>query len=178
MSKLASSQSRSFAITFGIQITQAEVTEWLAQFRRCRVTGVHVSFNGQKLIPSITLTKPNNTAPPRLCLAAPLYIVDAFASGPFTGNPAAVCLLETPPDDCWMQSVAAEMNLSETAFLVPRQDGFDLRWFTPVTEVDLCGHATLASAHVLWETEWLPGMNPPVSHPQWSAYRHADRQLD
>ena len=103
-----------------------------------------MSFNGQKLIPSITVTKPNNTAP--------LYIVDAFASGPFTGNPAAVCLLESSADAGWMQSVAAEMNLSETAFLVPRQDGFDLRWFTPVTEVDLCGHATLASAHVLWET--------------------------
>ena len=60
-----------------------------------------------------------------------------------------------------MQSVAAEMNLSETAFLVPRQDGFDLRWFTPITEVDLCGHATLASAHILWETERLP-MNEPA----------------
>ena len=105
-----------------------------------------------------------------------MYIVDAFASGPFTGNPAAVCLLESSADPGWMQSVAAEMNLSETAFLVPREDGFDLRWFTPVTEVDLCGHATLASAHVLWETERLP-MNEPA-HPQWSAYRHADRQLD
>ena len=90
-------------------------------------------------------------------MAAPLYIVDAFASGPFTGNPAAVCLLESSADAGWMQSVAAEMNLSETAFLVPRQNGFDLRWFTPVTEVDLCGHATLASAHALWETERLAG---------------------
>ena len=90
-----------------------------------------MSFNGQKLIPSITGKKPNNTAPPRHCLAAPLYIVDAFASGPFTGNPAAVCLLESSADAGWMQSVAAEMNLSETAFLVPREDGFDLRWFTP-----------------------------------------------
>ena len=94
-------------------------------------------------------------------MAAPLYIVDAFAAGPFTGNPAAVCLLESSADAGWMQSVAAEMNLSETAFLVPRQDGFDLRWFTPITEVDLCGHATLASAHVLWETERLP-MNEPA----------------
>jgi len=123
-----------------------------------------VSFNGQKLIPSITVTKPNNTEPPRHCLAAPLYIVDAFASGPFTGNPAAVCLLESSADAGWMQSVAAEMNLSETAFLVPREDGFDLRWFTPITEVDLCGHATLASAHVLWETEWLPGNEPARFH--------------
>ena len=94
-------------------------------------------------------------------MAASLYIVDAFASGPFTGNPAAVCLLESSADAGWMQSVAAEMNLSETAFLVPREDGFDLRWFTPITEVDLCGHATLASAHVLWETERLP-MNEPA----------------
>ena len=70
-------------------------------------------------------------------------------------------MLESSADAGWMQSVAAEMNLSETAFLVPRQDGFDLRWFTPITEVDLCGHATLASAHILWETERLP-MNEPA----------------
>ena len=77
--------------------------------------------------------------------------VDAFTSAPFAGNPAAVCLLPAPRDEAWMQQVAREMNLSETAFLVPRADGFDLRWFTPAVEVDLCGHATLASAHVLWE---------------------------
>jgi PhzF family phenazine biosynthesis protein len=81
-----------------------------------------------------------------------IYQVDAFAERPFTGNPAAVCLLPTPADEVWMQNVAREMNLSETAFLVRRDDGFDLRWFTPKVEVDLCGHATLASAHVLWET--------------------------
>ena len=85
-------------------------------------------------------------------MATPSYIVDAFASTRFTGNPAAVCLLDEPAEAGWMQAVAAEMNLSETAFLVQQADGFDLRWFTPVTEVDLCGHATLASAHVLWET--------------------------
>jgi PhzF family phenazine biosynthesis protein len=77
--------------------------------------------------------------------------VDAFADRPFAGNPAAVCLLSSPGDPEWMQQVAREMNLAETAFLVRRQDGFDLRWFTPTVEVDLCGHATLASAHVLWE---------------------------
>lgn len=77
--------------------------------------------------------------------------VDAFTDTAFCGNPAAVCLLESPAPADWMQRVAAEMNLSETAFLVPRADGFDLRWFTPATEVELCGHATLASAHVLWE---------------------------
>ena len=82
----------------------------------------------------------------------PIFQIDAFAVGPFTGNPAAVCLLEKEADADWMQSVAAEMNLSETAFVAPRTDGFELRWFTPVSEVDLCGHATLASAHVLWET--------------------------
>ena len=79
-----------------------------------------------------------------------LVQIDAFASQPFTGNPAAVCLLEAPADAEWMQRLALEMNLSETAFLVPRDDGYDLRWFTPATEVDLCGHATLASAHFLW----------------------------
>ena len=81
-----------------------------------------------------------------------IYQVDAFTDKPFAGNPAAVCLLKDAADADWMQSVAAEMNLSETAFLVPQVDGFDLRWFTPAVEVDLSGHATLASAHVLWET--------------------------
>jgi PhzF family phenazine biosynthesis protein len=76
--------------------------------------------------------------------------VDAFTSTPFAGNPAAVCVLPTPQDDTWMQNVAREMNLSETAFLVKQDDGFNLRWFTPTVEVPLCGHATLASAHVLW----------------------------
>jgi len=86
--------------------------------------------------------------------------VDAFTAEPFAGNPAAVCLLPAPRDASWMQAVAREMNLSETAFLVrrPADDGFDLRWFTPATEVDLCGHATLASAHMLFEDEHIaPG---------------------
>ena len=76
--------------------------------------------------------------------------VDAFTSHPFRGNPAAVCVMDAPRPDAWMQAVAAEMNLSETAFLTPEADGYRLRWFTPTVEVDLCGHATLASAHVLW----------------------------
>lgn len=80
-----------------------------------------------------------------------IFIVDAFTNKPFRGNPAAVCFLENPKSETWMQNVAAEMNLSETAFLVKKKDGFGLRWFTPTVEVDLCGHATLASAHVLWE---------------------------
>jgi PhzF family phenazine biosynthesis protein len=84
--------------------------------------------------------------------------VDAFTDRPFAGNPAAVCLLPSPADPVWMQNVAQEMNLAETAFLVRRDEGFDLRWFTPATEVDLCGHATLASAHVLWEERQIrPG---------------------
>lgn len=77
--------------------------------------------------------------------------VDAFTDRPFSGNPAAVCIVHEPPAEWWMQDVAREMNLSETAFLLPHDEGYDLRWFTPTTEVDLCGHATLASAHVLWE---------------------------
>jgi predicted PhzF superfamily epimerase YddE/YHI9 len=84
----------------------------------------------------------------------PLFIIDAFTDRPFAGNPAAVCLLaDRWPDDRWMQSVAAEMNLAETAFAYRRPDGvFPLRWMTPLAEVDLCGHATLATAHVLWQT--------------------------
>jgi PhzF family phenazine biosynthesis protein len=77
--------------------------------------------------------------------------VDAFTNQPYSGNPAAVCVLPGPRDDRWMHDVAREMNLSETAFLLRQADGFNLRWFTPAVEVDLCGHATLASAHVLWE---------------------------
>ncbi len=83
--------------------------------------------------------------------------VDAFTKKPFAGNPAAVCILSAPVDERWMQNIAREMNLSETAFLYPQDDGFNLRWFTPAgVEVDLCGHATLASAHVLWEEKHLP----------------------
>ena len=82
--------------------------------------------------------------------------VDAFTDRPFTGNPAAVTILEDIPADSWLQDVAREMNLSETAFLLPHDEGYDLRWFTPAAEVDLCGHATLASAHVLWEEGLLP----------------------
>ena len=82
----------------------------------------------------------------------PICCVDAFTDKPFSGNPAAVCLLEKETPDEWKQSVAAEMNLSETAFvMLAGSEAFGLRWFTPTVEVDLCGHATLAAAHVLWE---------------------------
>ena len=84
--------------------------------------------------------------------AIPCYQVDAFTDRVFAGNPAMVCLLPAPRDAAWMQAVAMEANLSETAFLSPEGDGYRLRWFTPTLEVELCGHATLASAHVLWET--------------------------
>jgi PhzF family phenazine biosynthesis protein len=88
-------------------------------------------------------------------MAFPLVQVDAFTAHPFAGNPAAVCVLPSPQDPVWMQNVAKEMNLSETAFLVPMAEGYELRWFTPTKEVDLCGHATLASAHVLWTEGYL-----------------------
>jgi PhzF family phenazine biosynthesis protein len=80
-----------------------------------------------------------------------MYQVDSFTDEPFRGNPAAVCMLEESADPGWMQKVAREMNLSETAFLHPAGDAYGLRWFTPAVEVELCGHATLAAAHVLWE---------------------------
>jgi PhzF family phenazine biosynthesis protein len=82
--------------------------------------------------------------------------VDAFTSRPFAGNPAAVCVLTQPASEQWMRDVAREMNLSETAFLTPQNGGYNLRWLTPAIEVDLCGHATVASAHVLWEDGHLP----------------------
>jgi PhzF family phenazine biosynthesis protein len=90
--------------------------------------------------------------------------VDAFTAAPFAGNPAAVCVLAEAGDDAWMQRVACEMNLSETAFLHPQGGDFSLRWFTPATEVDLCGHATLASAHVLWEEGHLAPDRPARFH--------------
>jgi PhzF family phenazine biosynthesis protein len=80
----------------------------------------------------------------------PIIVVDAFTREPFRGNPAAVCVMNAPREERWMQAVAQEMNLSETAFLHPEGEGYRLRWFTPKAEVELCGHATLASAHVLW----------------------------
>ena len=110
-------------------------------------------------------------------MTRPIFVVDAFAREPFRGNPAGVVLLEPAdaPEDALMVRVAAEMKHSETAFVRPRPDGdFDLRWFTPEVEVDLCGHATLASAHVLWETDRLaprlavfrhPGRPPPSEPP-------------
>lgn len=86
-----------------------------------------------------------------------IYHIDAFTSKPFAGNPAAVCLDDGSAKDDWMQQVAMEMNLSETAFVHARDDGFSLRWFTPEAEVPLCGHATLASAHALWESGTVQG---------------------
>jgi predicted PhzF superfamily epimerase YddE/YHI9 len=96
----------------------------------------------------------------------PLFGVDAFTAAAFAGNPAAVCLLDGDawPDDTWCGAVAAELNLSETAFVLPGGDGFGLRWFTPTVEVELCGHATLASAHVLWAAGRLAGDAPARFH--------------
>ncbi|MDP4092856.1 MAG: PhzF family phenazine biosynthesis protein [Bacillota bacterium] len=88
-------------------------------------------------------------------MKVPIYQVDAFATEPFTGNMAGVCILNEPKSSKWMQHVAEEMNVSETAFLLKQENGYNLRWFTPTVEVDLCGHATLASAHVLKETGLL-----------------------
>lgn len=97
-----------------------------------------------------------------------LFHVDAFAARPFSGNPAAVCLLKEVQSDAWMQNLASEMNLSETAFVYPDERQLRLRWMTPATEVDLCGHATLAAAHVIRELaskDQLPGFLKP----HWSA---------
>src|SRR5262245_44495020 len=103
-------------------------------------------------------------------MPVPFTQVDAFTSDAFAGNPAAVCVLPSERDPEWMQKVAREMNLSETAFLVKRpaeagaEGGFDLRWFTPAVEVALCGHATLASAHALWESGQVPAAQMAKFH--------------
>ena len=90
--------------------------------------------------------------------------IDAFTAQAFRGNPAAVCLLDVERDASWMQDVAGEMNLAETAFVLPSQDGYSLRWFTPTVEVALCGHATLASAHALWEEQLLAASDTARFH--------------
>lgn len=86
----------------------------------------------------------------------PFYQVDAFTSRPFAGNPAGVCLLETPVTDHLLRAIAAENSHLETAFLLHQPDGYQLRWFSPLLEMPLCGHATLATAHILWETGLEP----------------------
>ena len=110
-------------------------------------------------------------------MGLPITQVDAFTDRPFAGNPAAVCILPAAADARWMQDVAREMNLAETAFLVRQQDGYDLRWFTPAVEVDLCGHATLASAHVLWENGVLASGEQARFHTK-SGLLTADRRGD
>ncbi|OLD68395.1 MAG: oxidoreductase, partial [Candidatus Rokubacteria bacterium 13_1_20CM_70_15] len=110
-------------------------------------------------------------------MALRIVQVDAFTDTPFHGNPAAVCVLPTPRDERWRQDVAREMNLSETAFLHDERDGWSLRWFTPTVEVALCGHATLASAHVLWEDAHLPRDRQARFHTK-SGLLTADRRGD
>jgi PhzF family phenazine biosynthesis protein len=105
-----------------------------------------------------------------------LFHVDAFTDRPFAGNPAAVCLLRSWKDERWLQAVARDMNLSETAFLVKQPDHFDLRWFTPAVEVDLCGHATLASAHILWQQGQADG--PEIRFSTRSGILKALRRAD
>lgn len=93
-----------------------------------------------------------------------LFQVDAFTAVPFAGNPAGVCLLEAAAPESWMRHIAAEMNLAETAFVFRERDHFNIRYFTPTTEVPLCGHATLASAHILWQQKLLPPHEPAIFH--------------
>jgi PhzF family phenazine biosynthesis protein len=116
---------------------------------------------------------------PELPMSVPITQVDAFTDRPFRGNPAAVCVLDRDVADAWMRDVASEMNLSETAFLRRQGAGaeFHLRWFTPAVEVDLCGHATLAAAHVLWE-DGLVGQGEPIRFSTRSGILIAKREGD
>ncbi len=123
---------------------------------------------GDSSVPAVRQPAPAGPQAPAHCIVrrmgTPISVVDAFSDERFRGNPAGVCLPSADVDDAWMQAVAAELNLAETAFLRPRSGSeFDLRWFTPLVEVDLCGHATLASAHRLWE-EGLAGDGPIRFH--------------
>ncbi len=107
----------------------------------------------------------------------PIYVVDAFTNTAFAGNPAGVCLLDEPADERWMQQVAAEMRHAETAYIYKETDGWNLRWFTPTVEIDLCGHATLASAHVLFETGALAPEATATFHTR-SGPLHVSRHSD
>jgi len=93
-------------------------------------------------------------------MGLPIFQVNAFTDKLFSGNPAGVCILSEPKSAKWLQSVARELNLAETAFVLKEGEGFRLRWFSPVVEVDLCGHATLASAHILWDRNYLKPNRP------------------
>jgi PhzF family phenazine biosynthesis protein len=112
-------------------------------------------------------------------MSVPIIQVDAFTDRPFRGNPAAVCLLEHDTADSWMRDVAAEINVSETAFLRRQGQGaeFHLRWFSPAVEVDLCGHATLAAAHVLWE-DGIVSVDEPIRFSTRSGLLIAHREED
>ncbi len=104
----------------------------------------------------------------------PIYLIDAFTDQPFKGNPAGVVLLEKPASEKWMQNVAMEMNQAETAFVVPLEKGYGLRWFTPTVEVDLCGHATLAAASILWRLHKVP-KTETISFDTKSGWLHCTR---
>lgn len=93
-------------------------------------------------------------------MVLPIFQVNAFTDKLFSGNPAGVCILSEPKNDKWLQNVARELNLAETAFIQKEGEGFRLRWFSPVVEIELCGHATLASAHILWERGYLKSKDP------------------
>jgi PhzF family phenazine biosynthesis protein len=110
-------------------------------------------------------------------MPVPIWQIDAFTDRPFSGNPAAVCFVDEERDAAWMQYVAAEMNLSETAFVRRLADGFQLRWFTPTVEVDLCGHATLASAHALWNAG-IAGSDDPIQFHTRSGVLTASRDAN
>jgi PhzF family phenazine biosynthesis protein len=110
-------------------------------------------------------------------MQAELHLVDAFTQAPFRGNVAGVCIPDGPADAAWMQQVAAELNHSETAFLFPEGENWNLRWFTPTEEVKLCGHATLAAAFVLWETGGVP-RNKPITFTTLSGKLTARRNGD
>lgn len=107
----------------------------------------------------------------------PIYTVDAFADAPFRGNPAGVCFLMGHQPEEWMQQLAMEMNLSETAFFMHKGDVFSLRWFTPAAEVDLCGHATLATAHIIWESQ-VVGIDEMIKFETRSGILTAKRKGD
>ncbi|MEO8665225.1 MAG: PhzF family phenazine biosynthesis protein [Ignavibacteria bacterium] len=107
-----------------------------------------------------------------------IFTVDAFTDKKFSGNPAGVCLLNENKDDGWLLNVAAEMNLSETAFVKKIDEGFSLRWFTPKVEVELCGHATLASSHILWQEKILKPDEEAVFHTEYKGILTAKKNGD
>jgi PhzF family phenazine biosynthesis protein len=144
-----------FHAALNVGLTRSELVQ--AVIQTAPFAGFPRALNSIAILDSVLAATAAAPSDARTGRPMKIYTIDAFADEPFRGNPAAVCIVDSLHDDAWMQAVAGEMNLSETAFVAPGPDGtFAIRWFTPRTEVTQCGHATIAAAHLIWARSLLP----------------------